>query len=128
MPEAARLNDASRVPADSHGCPCCAHDAVGPATKGSPDVTINGRAAIRVTDTGVHSACCGPQTWKAVAGAPAVQFNGLPAHRKHDDDEHCGGMGKMIEGSPDVIIGNAVMGSGAPSAWASAELDPSPLG
>lgn len=105
MPAAGRLGDRSRVPADNHGCPGCAHPAVGPAVSGSPNVNINGRAALRVGDKGVHAACCGPNTWEAVTGSSGVFINGKPAHRLRDMDQHCGGMGQMIEGSPNVFVG-----------------------
>ncbi|MEL6181317.1 MAG: PAAR domain-containing protein [Myxococcota bacterium] len=41
--------------------------------------------------------------WTATQGSPNVQINGNPAHRQNDQDMHCGGMGKMIQGSPNVI-------------------------
>lgn len=108
MAEAARLGDRSHVPADRHHCKHCAHSAIGPAASGAPDVLINDRAAVRVGDTGVHASCCGPNTWEAVQGAPRVLINGRRAHRRGDVDRHCGGMGKMVEGSPDVRIGDHV--------------------
>jgi hypothetical protein len=54
----------------------------------------------------VHSSCCGPNTWKAAQGAPAVYINGKKAYRKDDPSQHCGGNGKLIEGSDNVFIGN----------------------
>jgi hypothetical protein len=66
---------------------------------------INGRPAVRVGDPGVHAACCGPNTWTAQSGSGTVIINGKAAHRLGDADQHCGGMGKMIEGSSDVIVG-----------------------
>ena len=94
------------MPADTHGKFCCAHDAIGPGIQGSPDVLVNNRAALRVSDPGIHSACCGPQTWIATEGAQTVLINNLPAHRQNDQDQHCGGVGFMIEGSPDVFVGD----------------------
>lgn len=114
MPEAGRLGDNARVPSDSHGSVCCAHDCVGPATKGSEDVLINGRPALRIQDVGVHSSCCGANQWQAVAGAPAVLINDRKAHRLGDATQHCGGGGKLIEGSGDVIIGDSG-GSSSPA-------------
>ena len=32
-------------------------------------------------------------------------INGIAAHRMGDATVHCGGNGKLVEGSPDVIIG-----------------------
>jgi uncharacterized Zn-binding protein involved in type VI secretion len=112
MQNAGRLGDRSRVPQDSHGAPCCDHEAIGPAVTGSKNVLINNRPALRVNDRGKHSSCCGPNTWVAVRGAPAVLINDKPAHRKGDADKHCGGMGEMIEGSANVLIGN--VSGGAP--------------
>ncbi|MEE0816913.1 MAG: PAAR domain-containing protein [Desulfovibrio fairfieldensis] len=52
----------------------------------------------------MHSACCGPNTWKTAQGSPKVLINNIPAVRLGDATSHCGGSGNMIEGSPDVII------------------------
>ena len=100
-----RLGDRSLVPKDSHGRPCCPHRCIGPAVTGSPDTDVNNRPAVRVTDNGVHSRCCGPNTWVAVEGSTTVFINNLEAHRKDDGDEHCGGPGYMVDGSPDVLVG-----------------------
>jgi uncharacterized Zn-binding protein involved in type VI secretion len=78
---------------------------VGPAVSGSPNVNVNGSAALRVTDTGVHAACCGPNIWVATLGSGTVFINGLAAHRLNDMDTHCGGVGFMIQSSPDVDVG-----------------------
>lgn len=104
-PPQSRLGDKSQVPADAHGCPGCPHPCIGPATAGSGTVYVNGRPALRVGDPGVHAACCGPNTWSASAGSGTVFFDGLKAHRQGDADSHCGGNGKMIEGSGDVFTG-----------------------
>jgi len=105
---AGRLGDRSHVPRDSHGCSGCAHSAIGPAVTGSANVLINHRRALRTEDRGVHSTCCGSNKWKAVQGAPRVLINERRAHRFGDVDEHCGGLGEMVEGSPDVLIGDYV--------------------
>lgn len=105
MPEQCRLGDKSRVPADAHGCLGCPHSCVGPAIVGSPNVMVNNRPAIRVTDKGIHAACCGPNMWTATKGSGTVFVNNLAAHRKGDQDTHCGGVGMMIEGSGNVITG-----------------------
>jgi uncharacterized Zn-binding protein involved in type VI secretion len=104
--EAGRFGDESRVPADKHGCPECAHVATGPAVTGSPNVMINNQLALRVGDRGVHSKCCGANSWVAYEGAPCVLINDRHQHRLGDDDKHCGGMGKLIQGSPDVLVGD----------------------
>lgn len=100
-----RVADRSYVPMDSHGQPCCFHGAIGPAKQGSPNVVVNGRAAVRVGDSGVHSKCCGPNTWVATQGSSTVIVNGKRIHRLDDEDQHCGGIGYMVDGSPDVIAG-----------------------
>jgi len=86
-----------------HGCPACPHPAIGPATQGSPDTFVNNLAAVRVGDQGVHTACCGPNKWVAVKGSPSVFINNRPAHRQTDMTTHCGGVGKLVQGSPNVI-------------------------
>jgi uncharacterized Zn-binding protein involved in type VI secretion len=105
MPPQCRLGDKSQVPADGHGCLACPHTCIGPAVMGSPDVFVNNRPAVRVTDNGTHAACCGPNTWIAAKGSSVVMINGLAAHRKGDQDTHCGGVGAMVEGSDDVETG-----------------------
>jgi uncharacterized Zn-binding protein involved in type VI secretion len=105
MPGQGRLGDKSNVPACAHGCPACPHPAVGPAILGSPDVNVNKRPALRVDDKGVHAACCNTNTWEAKAGSGTVFINGKAAHRMGDSDKHCGGMGQLIEGSTNVIVG-----------------------
>jgi uncharacterized Zn-binding protein involved in type VI secretion len=101
----ARLGDKSHVQADMHGCPACPHAAAGPAVQGSPDVQVNGRPALRVGDKGIHAACCGTNTWTIVAGSGTVLINNVPAARKGDQVEHCGGNGKLVDGSDNVITG-----------------------
>ncbi len=106
MAKQSRLGDQSLVPADTHHRPCCAHVCIGPAETGSPDVEVNNRAALRVSDSGIHSHCCGPNTWIATQGSETVFINNLKAHRLGDRDEHCGGPGYMVEGSEDVLVGD----------------------
>lgn len=105
MPAAARVGDNALCPSDAHGCPKCAHQVQGPATNGSPDVLFNGMPALRLGDPGVHSGCCGPNTWTAAQGSSTVFINGLPAVRMGDMTQHCGGVGNMIVGSPNILIG-----------------------
>jgi uncharacterized Zn-binding protein involved in type VI secretion len=105
MPEQGRVGDQAQCPADGHGCPGCNHGVIGPATAGSPDVKVNGKPALRVGDPGVHSKCCGANSWKAGKGSGTVFYNGIPAHRKGDMTIHCGGTGQLVEGSSDVIVG-----------------------
>lgn len=114
MPGQGRLGDKASVPLDAHGCPACPHPAIGPAIQGSPDVNVNGRPALRVDDPGIHAACCGTNTWTATRGSITVFINGKGAHRMGDQNRHCGGMGQLIEGSPNVIVGeDSAAGGGA---------------
>lgn len=106
MPPQARLGDKALITADAHGCVACPHTASGPAVAGSPNVNVNGRPAIRVDDPGIHTACCGGNTWNAQTGSKSVFINGKPAHRLGDVVRHCGGVGKCIEGSGNVIVGD----------------------
>lgn len=106
MPGQCRLGDKSMVPVDAHGCPACPHPSpTGPAIIGSKDVMVNKRPAVRVDDTGIHMACCGPNIWTAQRGSTTVFINNKAAHRMGDQDRHCGGMGQMIEGSVNVMTG-----------------------
>jgi uncharacterized Zn-binding protein involved in type VI secretion len=100
-----RLGDNAQAPVDIHGCPGCPHSVIGPAVTGSPTVMVNFMPALRVTDTGLHQACCGPNIWVAAAGSSTVLINFLPAVRLGDATQHCGGVGQMAEGSPDVLVG-----------------------
>lgn len=106
MPGACRLGHMAEAQADAHGCIACPHHVKGPATTGSPDVKINNMPALRVTDMGVHAPCCGPNMWSAGKGSGTVTINFLPAVREGDMTQHCGGVGQMVEGSQDVIIGD----------------------
>ena len=78
-------------------------------TTGSPSVFVNGKPAGMAFGTagagsmGVHSACCGPNMWNVVDGSPTVFVNGRPAARKNDTTQHCGGVGKITQGSPTVF-------------------------
>ena len=107
MPPAARMTDISLNPADAHGSTCCAHPVQGPAITGSSNVIVGGQPLLRAAgaDQGVHSACCGPNTWMTVQGSGTVFVNDIPAVRLGDTTQHCGGVGSIISGSPNVIIG-----------------------
>jgi len=73
---------------------------------GSPDVNCNKRPALRVGDPGIHMACCAANMWKATMGSATVMINNKPAHRLNDSTQHCGGIGQLIEGSSNVIVGD----------------------
>jgi N-acetyl-anhydromuramyl-L-alanine amidase AmpD/outer membrane protein OmpA-like peptidoglycan-associated protein len=117
MPAAARLSDKAQVDSDAHGCPACPHPGVGPIVTGSGDVFINGLPAARAqnTDLGVHAICCGPNIFTCKDGSATVYVNNKPLARMNDATKHCGGEGKIIEGSPDVMIddGADAMGLGS---------------
>jgi hypothetical protein len=49
--------------------------------------------------------------WTAKVGSATVFINGKGAHRVGDATLHCGGRGQLIEGSPNVMIGD--LGGGA---------------
>ncbi len=114
MPGQGRLGDKANTPSDSHGCPGCPHPATGPAVGGSPNVNVNGRPALRVRDAGIHAACCGGNSWEATKGSNSVFINGKPAHRLGDAVQHCGGAGRLIEGSSNVIVGGSTGSGGGP--------------
>jgi uncharacterized Zn-binding protein involved in type VI secretion len=107
MPAQGRVGDNALVPIDVHGKPCCPHVCVGPGTSGSPNVNVNNQPALRVSDPGMHAACCDSNSWKAAQGSSTVSINNLPAHRVGDQTTHCGGIGMLILGSPNVIVGGA---------------------
>jgi len=115
MPPQGRIGDQAFCPADAHGCPACPHPTTGPAVLGSANVLVNGRPALRVGDPGIHAACCGPNKWNAKTGSGSVLINGLRAHRLSDMTKHCGGFGRLVEGSPNVITGD-LGGGGAATA------------
>ena len=81
---------------DSHRCSSCPHEVSGPATQGSADVIVNGKPAVRKGDGGVHSACCGGNTWTAQGSSDTVTINGKQAFRLMDATNHCGGTGMLV--------------------------------
>jgi uncharacterized Zn-binding protein involved in type VI secretion len=102
MPLAGRVGDQAK-------CPTCTNE--GPAKEGSPDVFINGLAALRVGDPGKHGGCGGDGTWNADKGSRTVFINGVPAHRVGDAAKYGGGEGQLVQGSPNVQIGDRGGGS-----------------
>ena len=107
MPNAARQTDISLNPADAHGCLACPHPVSGPAVTGSADVIVAGSPQLRGSgvDNGVHAACCGPNVWFTLQGSGTVMVNDQPAVRMGDTTTHCGGVGSIISGAGNVIIG-----------------------
>ena len=106
MPAAARLGDKGQIEADAHGCPACPHPGTGPIVTGSADVFINKRPAARAqsTDLGVHAVCCGANIFELTKGSPTVYVNNKPVAFNGSQTKHCGGNGKLIEGSDDVFV------------------------
>lgn len=103
MPAVGRLGDKSKVDMCHHGCPACPHLSIGPAISGSPTVYANKQPILRVTDVGIHAACCGSNTWVATEGSRTVFVDNLPVHRVGDEGHHCGGTGTLLgPGSPNV--------------------------
>src|SRR5262245_16404114 len=105
MPGQCRLGDKSNIPACVHGCPACPHPAVGPALIGSMDVNVNKMPAIRVDDTGMHTACCNTNMWTAKIGSGTVYINGKAAHRMGVQAQPWGGFGQRTEAPTNVIVG-----------------------
>lgn len=105
MPPQSRVTDQAFNPADAHGCPACPHPVIGPGTSGSPNILVNGLSPLRIGDPGIHAACCGPNSWVVAAGSSSVTFNDIPAARLNDMTTHCGGVGSLKMGSPNVITG-----------------------
>src|SRR5687767_8287890 len=105
MGNASRLGDYSFAGVPKPGRSSRTHTASGPATTGSPNVIINNRAAVRVDDRGMYHGVGGSGAWRAAHGAPRVLINGRRAHRTHDENKHRGGVGEMLQGSPNVVIG-----------------------
>lgn len=96
----AHLGHRASAPADAHGCPACPHPTAGPIVQGSPTVLIDGFPAARAGDAGVHAACCGGNFFRIAGGNnDGVLIDGRPAVIVGARTLHCGGEGRIIEGS-----------------------------
>jgi uncharacterized Zn-binding protein involved in type VI secretion len=93
MPKAARVNDSGRHDKDDLT-----------AMQGSPDVFINGEAAVRKGDL------YQPENHAASQGSATVNINGKPAVRIGDA---IAGHATASTGSPDVFIGDDSYGAGS---------------
>ncbi len=100
-----RLSDIAFVPSDTHSCSGCSHSCAGPLVKGSSDVYVNGLPVAREGDPGVHSGCCGANTWSCEGCSSTVKVNGKGVSRMADSTKHCGGKGSLTIGSPNVLAG-----------------------
>jgi uncharacterized Zn-binding protein involved in type VI secretion len=102
----ARVGDRARCPEDRHDCAKCAHDVIGPAVDGSPDVLINNKSALRIGDPGIHASCCGDNSWFVEqGGSTQIVINGRPAAVLGSSTRHCGGTGAIVQASDDVLTG-----------------------
>ena len=103
MPPAHRKGDIG----SGHGC----HFPPTPATGGSPDVFVNGRALMRQGDSFAAHPCvaghAGPHGRALSGGSATVFVNGKPAGRKGDGID-CGGAASTASG--DVFIGDTSSG------------------
>ena len=70
---------------------------------------INKAPALRAGDVGIHTTCCGSNTWKITHGSGGVFINGKPMVREGDPTKHCGGKGKMEGASGNVFDGSDMM-------------------
>ena len=110
MTSVCRLTDISEtITPDAHGCPGCPHPCNGPAVTASGNVWVHGKQALRMGDTGVHAACCGPNTWKVIEASAQVYVNSMPLVRIGDRTQHCGAIGKMTTGAAIVVDGSPPM-------------------
>lgn len=121
MPGAARLGDTGQGHA-------CFPDT--PVIEGSPDISINGKAAARQGDAVALHGCPCPNTPHGMharaiaAGSSTVSFNGKPAARINDAID-CGGM--IASGSSNVFIGDTPWKSPVHDCAKQAVLDRAPL-
>src|SRR5215510_5683813 len=129
MPGQGRLGDKAYVALDAHGCLACPHPGTGPAISGSTNVFVNKKPALRVDDTGIHAACCGTNRWRAKTGSQTVFIESKAAHRMTDQTTHCGGTGQLIEGSPNVIVGDSTAAPAVvrPAAAAASQASPTAM-
>ncbi|HZJ66072.1 MAG TPA: hypothetical protein VFD36_21345 [Kofleriaceae bacterium] len=108
MPGASRLGDKAKAKIDHHGCHACPHhDVQGPGIFCSSNVFINGIGALTTASVGIHSACCGPNTWVMQAASGRVFVNGAALVRQGDPTIHCGvSPGEIIDASVNVSDGS----------------------
>lgn len=109
MPAAARLGDQALCPACSHGCPKCPHSVQGNVVKASVVSLGNGFGLARLGDSGVHAGCCGPNTFIIMTACATSFEGGLPIARVGDMTQHCGGVGRLISGSANIVVGDGTV-------------------
>jgi uncharacterized Zn-binding protein involved in type VI secretion len=84
----------------------CDHHNKSTSLTGSANVLINNRSALRIGDRGRPMDCGNTSHWRASEGANRVLINGRAAHRSGDETRHCCGLGYLIDGSLNVLIGD----------------------
>ncbi len=104
MPGAARALDTAEPTTAEDGGPAARSEAG--AGLRSPDVIIDNQAALRLGDPGPG--------WQAKGGSTGVFIDGLPALRVGDATLHGSSKGELVQGSPDVIIGDRKPGTPKP--------------
>jgi uncharacterized Zn-binding protein involved in type VI secretion len=97
MPRAGRAFDTAQ-PATAGDGGQAARSEASPVSLASPDVIIDNQAALRSGDAGPG--------FRASGGSTGVFVDGLPAFRQGDATVHDRGPGELVQGSPDVIIGD----------------------
>lgn len=91
------------------------HPVIGPILDGHTKTLINGRFAARQGDFGLHAGCMGPNLFIIAQGSGVVDIDGRPAARQGDITLHCGIQpGFILNGAPNVLIGDAPYGGGGP--------------
>lgn len=103
MPSAARLGDL-HVGVCDHGDICCPHNVSGPIAEGSNNVMTNGKPQARLGDSVTHN-CPHCGTGNISEGSGTVFANGKPIARVGDKVTYPGGVGTIVEGSPNVVVG-----------------------
>ncbi len=108
MPSAARVGDIAV------GAPHChsvhpwspvPHPVTGPIQTGAATVFIENMQAARLNDTGVHAACCGPNTFQIVSSSATCIIEGMAAARMGDSTLHCSmAPGSIVSGAATVMI------------------------
>lgn len=100
----ARQTDSAECDSDVHGCPLCPHKVKGIIVTGSKNVFINGLPASRKSDKGLHAACCNGNFFEIVEGSTTVFVNSEPVAKKGSKTKHCGGSGKIVSASENVLV------------------------
>jgi len=87
------------APAVSFGTPADPLPTIGVITTGSSHVLVNGQPAARVGDVGIQQSM-GTNSFKIISGDNSVLIDGRAAAKIGSKTDHGGGMGSIVEGSP----------------------------